>query len=340
MYKLNAIQGHSFLNFQAPLNYFQKKKLFQLANEIKPRKKDSLGRVVISQSLSKSFWFRDYNSGRSINKRLKEDRPNNHRIQNPIYFKRRDIQEYLQNYTARAYTQNPSRKWRKYRNLMLDHNTHIQMSREQIKQKFQETLNLLIPNKQFSPPKSKRGSFMNQLQQQLLLDLRTSQQSKINRLSRQASNRKDESMKSFDRHFQDINCGQSNFNNSYVQEKLISSNQITPRNRFLKDCFRLYGIDSQIQAPKNKLIFTDSVQLVESLETRCDKNEGIQNYREKSNSKQNNLLNLIKKQRQKNIQTKIASPKYLRVNNSNPKDNKIINIYFPSLKKYNARDLS
>ncbi|CAD8127411.1 unnamed protein product [Paramecium sonneborni] len=340
MYKLNTIQGHSFFNFQAPLNYFSKRKFFQLANEIKPKKRDSFGLIVISQSLPKGFWFRDYDAVRSVNKRLKESRPNNHRIQNPIYFKRRNIQEYLQNYTTRACTPNPTKKWRKYRNLILENNTYIQMSREQIKQKFQETLNLLIPNKQSSPPKSKRGSFLNQQQQQCLIDVHTSQQSKIKHFSRQTSKRKDESMRSFESHFQDINCEQSNFNHSYFQEKLISSNQITPRNRFFKDCFRLYGIDSQIQAPKNKLIFTDSVQLVESLETRCDKNEAIQIQTQKSNSKQNNLLNLIKKQRQKNLQNKIASPKFSKLNNSNSKDNKILNIYFPSLKKNYARDLS
>ncbi|CAD8202800.1 unnamed protein product [Paramecium pentaurelia] len=337
MYKLNTIQGHQFFNFQAPLNYFSKRKLFQLANEIKPRKIDSLGRVVISSSLPKGFWFRDYDAVRTVSKSLKESRPNNHRIQNPIYFKRRDIQEHLQNYTIRASTPNPSKKWRKYRNLILNNNNHI---REQIKQKFQETLNLLIPNCQLSPPKSKRSSFMYMQQQQYLLELQTGQKSKLKHISRQPSNRKDESMRSLDRHFQDINCAQSNFNHSYIQEKLITSNQITPRNRFFKDCFRLYGIDSQVQPPKNKLIFTDSVQLVESQETRCDKIELIQSNRDKYSQKYIPLLNLIKKQRKKNLQTKIASPKYPKLNTSNPKDNRIVNIYFPSLKKINLRNHS
>ncbi|CAK67888.1 unnamed protein product (macronuclear) [Paramecium tetraurelia] len=340
MYKLNTIQGHSFLNFQAPLNYFSKRKLFQLANEIKPRKRDSLGRVVLSSSLPKSFWFRDYDQVRVVNKKLRESRPNNHRIQNPVYFKRKEVQECLLHYTIKASTPNPSKKWKKYRNLMLENNYHVQMSREQIKQKFQDTLNFLIPNKQSSPPKSQRGSFMYSQQQQCLFEHRTSQQSKLKRVSRQTSNRKDDSMRSIDRHFQDIDCQQSNFNHSYIQDKMIPSNQITPRNRFFKDCFRLYGIDSQVLAPKNKLIFTDSVQLVESQETRCDKNEGIQSYREKSNQKQNNLLNLIKKQRQKNLQTKTISPKQPKLNTSTSKDNKIVNIYFPSLKKINVRNLS
>ncbi|CAK90989.1 unnamed protein product (macronuclear) [Paramecium tetraurelia] len=337
MYKLNTIQGHQFFDFQAPLNYFSKRKLFQLANEIKPRKRDSRGKIVISSSVPKGFWFRDYDAVRTVSKRLKESRPNNHRIQNPIYFKRVDIQAYLQNYTIRACTPNPSRKWRKYRNLLLENNYHI---REQIKQKFQESLNLLLPNSQLSPPKSKRSSFMNSHQQQCLLEIRTSQHLKLKNISRQPSKRKDDSMRSLDRHFQDINCAQSNFNHSFVQDKFISSNQITPRNRFFKDSFRLYGIDAQVQAPKNKLIFTDSVQLVESQETRCDKIDGIQSDRDRSTQKQNTLLNLIKKQRKKNPQTKVVSPKYPKLNTSNPKDDRIVNIYFPSLKKINVRDHS
>lgn len=53
MFKLNTKKGHEFLEFLAPINSLLKKKLYQLATEIKPIRRNSKGLVVRSSSLPK-----------------------------------------------------------------------------------------------------------------------------------------------------------------------------------------------------------------------------------------------------------------------------------------------
>ncbi|CAD8126860.1 unnamed protein product [Paramecium sonneborni] len=348
MYKLNTMQGSSFFNFLTPVNYLSKKTLFRNANEIKPKRMDSYGRVLVAQSLPKEFWFREYDK-RICSKQQKKEWRKMHRHQNPIYFKRIEQIQHLLVYSNRPCTQSPSKKWRKCRNLLLKKNTDISMTADMVKQKFQETLHLLIPQKSQISPQSVRCSLLSNKKLNSNINLQQTNEFKIKQtktLNRLESNKTDyvPSLLSIDKQIKENSISQSNINNnSFIQQKDISTHQMTPRNRFLKDCCRLYGLDSHIPSI-NKLVFSDSIQLTESCETKSDKIENSPKSIGKSTYQQKTLLNLIKKQAdyQQNKKQRQCSTS-LQKNNCkifNNRMSRVMKTYFPSPKRFNKHNFS
>ncbi|CAD8113884.1 unnamed protein product [Paramecium primaurelia] len=337
MYKLNTIQGHSFFNFQTPINHLSKKNLFQTATEIKPKKIDSNGKLILAQSLPKEYWFRDYNRN-IFNKKQKKEWHKLNRHYNPIYFIRMEYYRHLQTYQNRSNTSSPSKKWKQYRNISLNKKSQLIMTPNIIKQKFQETLHLLIPQKSQSSFKSDRCSLPSSNNKNQITN---KQLKKLNRLE-SSKTEYIPSLLSIDKQIKDSNISQSNLNNnSLTQNKEIFQKQLTPRNRFLKDCCKLYGLDWHIRSSIKKLEFSELIQLTESNETKCDKIEISQKSIEKSNYQKNNLLKLIKKQKelQQNQKERLycTSQKKNKLNSSN---NRVMNAYFPSLKKIYKRNFS
>ncbi|CAD8103158.1 unnamed protein product [Paramecium primaurelia] len=343
MYKLNTMQGRSFFNFQAPINYLSKKNLFQSATEIKPKRMDTYGRLIVAQSLPKEFWFRDYLKS---NRKYKKESLIIYRHQNPIFCQRMEQFQHLQAYSNQASTPSPSKKWKKFKNIILTKNSQTTMTSEIIKQKFKETLNLLIPQKFQSSPKSVRYSVQSPTKNISDLSIQTTN-NQIQKLDGLDQNRINyiPSLLSIDKQIKENSINQSNTNNnSFIQYKDISSNQVTPRNRFIKDCCRLYGLDSHMLPSINKLVFSDQIQLIQTNETNNDKIEIITKSIEKQNYKQNTLLNLIRKQKIQQINQKqrqhSSSLKKIKCNLCNNSVSRVMSTYFPSLKKVIKRNLS
>ncbi|CAK89389.1 unnamed protein product (macronuclear) [Paramecium tetraurelia] len=341
MYKLNTIQGHSFFNFQTPINHLTKKNLFQSANEIKPKRKNSNGTLSGAQSLPKEFWFRDYDRSITGKKQKKEQHKAN-RHQNPIYYIRNEQQTHLLTYQNRPCTSSPSKKWKQYRNIILNKKSSLNMTSNLIKQKFQETLHLLIPSKSQQSPKSDRCSLPSS--NKLTSNLNGTIIKQLKKLNRLESDRTEyiPSLLSIDKQIKDSSISQSNVNNnSLIQNKEIFQKQLITRNRFLKDSCRLYGLDWHVRSSIKKLVFSDSIQFSESCETKCDKIENSPKSIEKSNYKQNNLLKLINKQKEKQQSQKQRScSTSLKKNKNKSSNNRVINVYFPSLQMITKRNFS
>ncbi|CAK63456.1 unnamed protein product (macronuclear) [Paramecium tetraurelia] len=343
MYKLNTQQGHSFFNLQTPINYFSKKNLFQSATEIKPKRMDSYGRSNLApRSLPKEFWFRDHpKSSRKKKKELLKI----FRYLNPMYYERMEQYQHLQDYQNQVCTPSPSRKWKKCRNITLTKPSQTRMTSGIIKQKFQETLHLLIPQK-YSSPKIARSQVQSPNKNNNKPSNETKNIKQFQQFDILESNHTNyvPSLLSIDRYNKENSINQSNTNNiSYIQHKDISSSQITPRNKFIKDCCRLYGLDSHKIPTINKLVFQDQIPLTESYETKSDKIKMLAKSIEKSNYQQNNLLNLRRKQKELQLNQKQRlhsnSLKRIQCNVYNNSVNRVMSTYFPSLKQISKRNL-
>ncbi|CAD8167229.1 unnamed protein product [Paramecium octaurelia] len=355
MYKLNILAPKQFFDLQTPINFLAKKKNFANVREIRQTNKYEQGRKFVSHSLPHNIWL--YSPLNSQNNRIIKPQGSlalHQKInKQPIYMSRKDMLNELEKFKQRACSISPSRKQKKYHNLLCN---DVERN-EKLKKYFQtqpsnssqklNSLSIIEDSRQqlFSTPKSydinyKRVNSVNATIQTKFPQLKKNQ---IKAESKEIDRQNSELMStSINQHCQDTF---SPLQEKSQPKKYYQINKCSiQRNKFLNDSYRLYGFVQEIKEQKQKYS-TFHISNYNNLNKSSEQNASHSKSREitlqnkgmkKSKSSKDKLCNLLKQSHLKYLERHLKttdkrhkSPKKQEVYEIK-KDKNVILSYFPN----------